>query len=141
MIIPRSFSIKHCSRSRPSLISCAFGILGTPGRAVARSRVLTFAIQVALSGVMPFPFKLVNLAIHLVNGVLIYPSCASPCAGSERMRAGAVSYQSVFPVLLATWWLLSPMAVSTVLYVVQRMTSLAATFSLLGLLFYIRFRR
>src|SRR3546814_5561048 len=40
-------------------------------------------------------------------------------------------------MLCAARWALHPMQVSTVLYVVQRMTELAALFSLLGLICYV----
>ena len=113
-----------------------------PG-AVARSRCLPLPFRVALSGVAcRSRLSWSIFAIHLVNGVLIYLLARAACAGSERIAVPAR-----FPInrySLCCWphggwearWL-----VSTVLYVVQRMTSLAATFSLLGLLFYIRFRR
>ncbi len=43
-------------------------------------------------------------------------------------------------VLFATFWLLAPLHVSTVLYIVQRMAMLAAFFSLLALLSYLLWR-
>lgn len=103
--------------------------------------VLSFALQVALTDYDPFPFKLVNLAIHVANGLLVYRLARSLVPSVNDAWSGAPRYATVFPLLVATWWLLSPMGLSTVLYVVQRMTSLAATFSLFALLWYIHFRR
>ncbi len=114
------------------------GSTGPGGRPLP---VVTFALQVALTGYDPFPFKLVNLGIHLANGLLIYRLARSLVPAANDARPGAPRYATLFPLLVATWWLLSPMGLSTVLYVVQRMTSLAATFSLLALLWYIHFRR
>lgn len=114
------------------------GNAGPAGRPIA---VLSFALQVALTGINPFYFKLVNLAIHLGNGVLVYFLARYVVLALRDEVHGAQKYLHYFPVLLASWWMLSPMGLGAVLYVVQRMTSLSATFSLLGLLWYLRFRQ
>ena len=113
------------------------GNTGPGGRPIP---VLSFAVQIALTGMNPFYFKLINLVIHLGNGVLVFflirnimPALSNQCGESR--------YLKYFPVLLASWWLLSPMGLGTVLYAVQRMTSLSASFSLCGLLWYLHFRR
>lgn len=113
------------------------GNTGPGGRPIP---VLSFAVQIALSGVNPFYFKLINLIIHLGNGVLVYFLAKYIALGLSK-QCNRSRYLEYFPVLLAAWWLLSPMGLSTVLYAVQRMTSLSATFSLSGLLWYLYFRR
>lgn len=81
----------------------------------------------------PFSFKLVNLLIHLINfllaAYLIF--CLSLRAGSSR-RFGLV-----LGFVTALIWALHPFNVSTVLYVVQRMTELSALFTLLAMIFYV----
>ena len=77
-------------------------------------------------------YKLGNALIHVLLGC----ACAfftytitrsSPVLGWNRQRALSIA------LLAATAWLLHPLHVSTVLYVVQRMTQLSALFVMVGL--------
>ena len=87
------------------------------------------------------PFKLTNLLVHIINSglliylvVLLWPLLKFPGNFSRTQIA-----LSVF--LICCLWALHPLQVSTVAYVVQRMTSMAATFVLLGLCIFIYGRR
>ncbi|HTQ98680.1 MAG TPA: hypothetical protein VMH83_01770 [Candidatus Acidoferrum sp.] len=109
------------------------GDAGPLGRPVS---LFTFALQANSWPDDPFAIKLVNLLIHLGNGVLVYCICrrlASPL-GIVRERA------SLFSLSAAALWLLHPVHVSVVLFAVQRMTSLAGTFMLLGVLLHLQLR-
>jgi hypothetical protein len=99
--------------------------------------MLSFGLNVAWFGMSPFAFKAVNLFIHLVNGALVY---AIGRRLAERLigpgAAAAVKPEKL--ALLATGlWLLHPLHVSGVVYIVQRMNELAALFTLAGLLCYV----
>lgn len=80
-----------------------------------------------------FPFKLINLLIHLLCGLLLFLVI--------KLLLKEYKYEqqkSAWVALFATsMWLLHPMFVSTTLYVVQRMTQLSLLFSLLGILGYL----
>ena len=107
---------------------------GASGRGVA---MLSFAAQYQSWPGEPAAFKRVNLLIHLFNGVLIFFLVARLLA-----LIGVPAIRSYWIAIFAcALWLLNPMQVSTVLYVVQRMTELSATFMLLGLLVYLRGRQ
>lgn len=80
----------------------------------------------------PFQFKLVNVLIHVGNGLLLAAVCVLLRRQSEHVRLGNVAL-----VLVVLLWMAHPMQVSSVLYVVQRMTLLASGFVLLGLLGYL----
>ena len=94
---------------------------------------LTFAANYAVAGLAPWPMKLVNLAIHLLNGVLLFvllrklARLASTDDGRGFVLAAAVT----------GLWLLHPINLTGVLYVVQRMESLAQVFVLAGLILYV----
>ncbi|MEP4147329.1 MAG: hypothetical protein ABJL54_08930 [Halioglobus sp.] len=80
--------------------------------------------------------KRVNIAIHLFNGVLVYwlfRLLLTFCPGERDSWS--------LPFLCTAIWLLAPLQVSTVLYQVQRMAMLAATFSLLSVIAYLYWRR
>jgi len=96
---------------------------------------LSFGINHALAGLDTFSYKATNLAIHLLCGLLIYALVRqltrSLAHGREPLRQQG---ESPWPALLVTaLWLLHPLNLTPVLYVVQRMTSLSALFVLAGL--------
>lgn len=95
--------------------------------------MLTFLANANASGLAPLPFKATNLAIHLACGALLYAllMCLLP---RDRWLKHRVE---LCALLITGLWLLHPMQVSSVLYVVQRMAQLSALFVLAGLLAYV----
>lgn len=105
-----------------------YGIAGPGGRPLA---LLTFALQYAAWPVDPYAFHALNLALHLVTGAL----CALLVLRLARHWWPADPGRAESLALVATAiWLLHPIQVSTVAYVVQRMTILSALFVVGGLL-------
>jgi hypothetical protein len=84
----------------------------------------------------PFPFKRDNLVLHLINGALLAMLLLrlGLAMGADALRA---RFAAGFG---AAAWLLHPLFVSTVLYVVQREAMLPTTFALLALLTWLRGR-
>ena len=82
-------------------------------------------------------FKVTNLIIHLVNGGLVFwlslrlMRCLEAKDKKSHWDANLWFW---FPVALTTVWTLHPLQLTSVLYAVQRMTSLAGTGVLLGLI-------
>ena len=96
---------------------------------------LSFGINHYMAGGFTdtLPFKLTNLLVHIVNSgllmwlvSLLWPLLKFPGHFSKIQIGLSVA-------LITCLWALHPLHVSTVAYVVQRMTSMAATFVLLGL--------
>lgn len=83
----------------------------------------------------PRPFRITNLLIHLVNGLLVF-SLTRLIFSTVYTRETAEN----LALLCATLWLLHPLLVSTTAYIVQRMTQLGGLFTLAGLLCYMRGR-
>ena len=103
------------------------GIFGRP------LSMLSFLANGAMTGLAVTPFKVTNLVIHLLCGSLIYLLLARLLPRDPVLQHRACW----IAVLVATLWLLHPMQVSTVLYVVQRMAQLSALFTLVALLFFV----
>lgn len=85
----------------------------------------------------PFAFKLTNLIIHIANALLVVVLARlilSRWRQSDVIDVGRVDSPQVaaLAVLAMALWLLHPIQLTSVLYVVQRMTSLAATWVLIG---------
>lgn len=100
--------------------------------------MLSFLANAATTGNDLFAMKLTNVVVHLVNGVLMFAFLRELLAHDRSLsRFGADRVAA----LLAGAWLLLPLHVSTVLYLVQRMTELSATFALLALIAWLRARR
>ena len=87
----------------------------------------------------PYPFKRTSLILHLLNGALL----AALLRQLGLTAFGRVAQRRIemAAVLGAAFWLLHPLFVSTTLYIVQREAMLPATFTLLGLLVWLRGRR
>ncbi|GAB4357993.1 MAG: hypothetical protein Kow0073_16240 [Immundisolibacter sp.] len=106
---------------------------GPLGRPVA---ALSFGIDhYRAGGFYPLAFKLSNLAIHLLNVLLVYA-----LAGRLARRLGAGAMAPAVGLFCALLWGLHPLQLTSVLYVVQRMTSLAATFTLAAMLCWLQAR-
>lgn len=99
--------------------------------------VATFVFQTFFAGGMDaFAFKLGNLFLHCVNTALVFFTASKLFAWlhpGDRSRLKRV----LAPALAAACWGLNPLLVSTVLYPVQRMAILSATFSLAATLVYL----
>lgn len=103
--------------------------------------MFTFAANYSAAGEFsPFALKAVNLAIHLLIGVLVYclvrmlaRAPALPPWPADRLRYMALASAAI--------WLLHPLHVSTVLYAVQRMAQLSTLFVVIGLIVYVHYRQ
>lgn len=110
------------------------------GPAMRPLSMLSFALNAYFTGTGgAFAFKATNLAIHACNGLLVlllllrllsaYRARLAPAAEPARLKWLAW--------LGAGFWLLHPLNVMPVLYVVQRETELSSLFMLIGLLLYL----
>lgn len=104
--------------------------------------MLSFALNEYFFGPRPFSFKLVNVLVHLVNAMLLLwltwrllVNCRKRY--SFQWTDAHIAWASV---VIAAAWSLHPLNLTSVLFVVQRMTSLAALFTLAGMLAYIHGR-
>ena len=102
---------------------------------------LTFAINWLTTGADPWAMKATNLAIHLINGLLLYAMLGQLLRASAVARgAGHDGRERRIALAVSACWLLLPINLTAVLYVVQRMESLCQTFVLAGLWLYFRGR-
>ena len=120
-----------------SLRAAAISLLpGIAGRPIS---MVSFALDYYFQGSEPYGFKLTNLIIHLLNGVCVFVLTTLVLSVYRRRHANEFSQERLHWVALAvaSVWLLHPLNLTPVLYVVQRMTSLSAQFTLLGLSAYL----
>ena len=86
--------------------------------------------------------KATNLTIHLANGILIFIFLRMlvTLAGAEQGRKYSENIAAWFALCITAAWLLHPMNVSAVLYVMQRTTLLSTLCMLLSLIAYMKGR-
>lgn len=99
--------------------------------------LLSFALNGSAWPTDPKPFIVTNIAIHVINTLLVFVLIRELLKASKGTEA---SHTFWLPLLAAALWGLHPYLASSVLYVVQRMTLLAAGFSFLCLFLYLRAR-
>lgn len=113
---------------------------------------LSLRLNVALSGLSLPGLHLTNLAIHVVAGLLLFEiarkllaenwgGLSSPQFISETSPVSQQWHMDTRAALLAGCWLLHPLQVQSVTYIVQRMESLMGMFLLLSIDAFLRATR
>jgi hypothetical protein len=120
--------------ARQAALSSEAGLLLRP------VSMLSFWGNYLLTGLDPFFFKLTGLLIHLAVGVALYRLGCHLLELRTRLVSPTPA-PAPWAALAASLWLLHPLNLTGVLYVSQRMASLAALFTVLGLLSYLAGRR
>ncbi|BAV33225.1 hypothetical protein SCL_0907 [Sulfuricaulis limicola] len=140
--------VKIQSLNTEALYQAAYSLEAGPlQRPIA---MLSFALNYYFAGSFAdsTPFKLTNLAIHAINGVLLFWMLRLVFARLTKIQSGRGLYRyltrknvNLLAAAVALLWLVHPIQLTSVLYVVQRMTELSALFTLLGLVFYLKGRQ
>jgi hypothetical protein len=152
--------VQPADASIPLLVNAA---LSSPSSEFKRPLAsLSFAANYLAVGLNPYWWKLINLLIHLLNGVLVFVLARAllrtVAVGAHPVREGSFAMfeqelsrtgcaptdprkGGIVAALIAAAWMLLPINLTGVLYVVQRMESMANLFVLLGLIGYVSGRR
>lgn len=112
------------------------GDSGPLGRPISMA---SFALNHAFTGFDPYYLKLTNVVIHSLAGVTLYFFIVQLMHAFRRRYSISMQDQRIawIALLTAAAWSLHPVQITSVLYIVQRMTSLAGLFSVLALYFYV----
>lgn len=96
--------------------------------------MLSFALNSYATGINAYSFKLVNLIIHLCNGVLVFLLLRQLLSAYRREHAPSLSEDRLnwLALWIGAFWILHPLNFLPVLYVVQRETTLSSFFVLAG---------
>ena len=104
--------------------------------------MVSFALNHYAAGFEPFSYKVVNLAIHVLCGLSLLMLTRRLLESYRAVRNPAFADTAIqwIPVIVSAFWMIHPINLTAVLYVVQRMTSLSALFTILGLIAFMAFR-
>ena len=133
-------SLQIHSLSFENLKQTAFsGHAGPTKRPVS---IISFSLNHYFSGFSPKAFKLTNIIIHLINGILFLIFTVQLLKAFPKIEINKKTEHILFFALILSFtWLITPINLTSVLYIVQRMTSLSALFVLLALIIYIHGRQ
>jgi hypothetical protein len=139
----------HIMPGRSTLAAWVNVAISSPASALHRPLAsITFAMNWMADGGNPWPFKLTNIVIHLINGVLVFCMLRAllrfltPSSRTEGKALPAIEEPAAtrLALIVSTAWMLLPINLMAVLYVVQRMESLCQIFVLAGLWAYLHGR-
>ena len=99
------------------------GIASTIGRPLS---MLTFGLNYFFTGLNPLGFKITNVVIHLIASLGIYFLARELLYIGQQPTANDKRRLQLTALFITACWALHPLNVSSVLYIVQRMTLLAA---------------
>jgi len=125
-----------------TFLTVAFGDAGDLGSApvalpgTRKVAYLTFALNYRVHGLDVFGYHAVNLAIHLLNAILVY-ALVLVTLRTPRLRGSQSSrLLGALPFFSALLFVVHPIQTQAVTYIVQRLVSLATLFYLGSLLSY-----
>lgn len=155
LIVLAGFAAYHNTFSAPFVFDSPTSITGNPtirrlwpiwpvlspasnltvgGRPIAN---LSLAINYAISGEAVWSYHALNLAIHLLAGLVLF-GIVRRTLSQPRLRARFGDVALTLACAAAGLWLLHPLQTESVTYVIQRTESLAGLFYLLTLYGFIR---
>lgn len=99
---------------------------------------LTFALNYRFHSLEPAGYRMFNVSVHILNSVLLYLLVSAVLRFSPKGKALQRGSLRLIPTVAALFFLIHPIQVQSVTYVVQRFTSLATFFYLATLYLYLR---
>jgi hypothetical protein len=98
----------------------------------------SFALNRYFFGIDPYSYKLINLVIHLLTGLVLFLLSRQIVGSYRELHRPDLSPEIMrwLPVVVGGIWLVHPLNLSSVLYIVQRMTSLSSLFMVCALCLY-----
>ncbi len=107
------------------------GITGNLKRPIS---VLSFSLNTYFTGLDAGPMKITNLLIHLLCGIGI--TLLSKLLIQNWFNNKETSKVNLISLVIGAIWLTHPIQLTSVLYITQRMTSLASLFSICAIISY-----
>ena len=94
---------------------------------------ISFALNYYLFGYSTASFRVLNILIHIATGILLYFLLKAILCSSKSCLGEKKEWIAFFTALI---WLVHPLQIQSVTYIVQRMNSMASMFFVATLLFY-----
>jgi len=134
-------TLLHIDNLMPStLYQTFFAFPGSIKKLYRPLPCFTFALNWYLGGDDPSGYHLVNIFLHVLTSFILFLTICS-LFQTPTLKGRYVERDVYFISLLsAALWSINPIQTQAVTYIVQRMTSMATMFYLLGLFFYIKAR-
>jgi tetratricopeptide (TPR) repeat protein len=122
-----------------TLKAASFANPTVPGTLYRPLASMSFALNWFFGQDNPFGYHVVNICIHILTGFFLYLVCKKILwlilPPDEFCRSGYA-----IALLTSLLWATNPVQTQAVTYIVQRMASLAALFSIIGILLFLKAR-
>lgn len=102
--------------------------------------MLTFAINYRIDGLNVTGYHIFNLAVHIINALLVYSFVLSSFRTPFLRRSGISGHSQNIALFSALIFAVHPIQTQAVTYIVQRFASLVTLFYLLAVVLYIKWR-
>ena len=99
---------------------------------------LTFALNYKMHGLNVYGYHIVNIAIHILNGLLVYLLVLLTFKTPFLTASSLNKHSGLIAMFSALLFVSHPVQTEAVTYIFQRLTSLATSFYLLSLVCYIK---
>ena len=104
--------------------------------------MLSFTLNRYFFGIKPYSYKIINLVIHIFTGIGVFFLSLLILQKYKSIQGYNIEKNTIYylSLFISSIWLIHPINLTSVLYIVQRMTSLSGLFVIWGTLLYIIFR-
>jgi tetratricopeptide (TPR) repeat protein len=133
--IEENRSIRITELSAESLIEAAFGAQSAKTRPIGN---ITFGLNYYFHQYSPEGYHLVNIIVHILAGIFLFIFIQT----TLNLPLLKVEIDHTFPIAFfaALLWLVHPIQTQSVIYIVQRLNSLASLFYILSFWLYVQGR-
>lgn len=125
--------------SYPAVKATFFAKPSVPDTLYRPLACLSFALNWFLGRDNPFGYHVVNICIHIFSAFFLYLTCLELLKIALDVEDFHRSGQAI-ALFAALLWAVNPMQTQAVTYIVQRMASMAALFSVIGIFFFLKAR-
>ncbi len=122
----------HLTQLTPDALVGTF-FAGTSGKIYRPVPMASFAVNWYLGGANVIGYRAVNIAIHCINGMLVFLILVQLLQAPRLSGAYTRSEIHWAALLAALLWALNPVQTQAITYIVQRMAAMAGLFYLIGI--------
>lgn len=101
---------------------------------------LTFALNYKMHGLNVYGYHIVNIAIHILNGILVYLLVLLTFKTPFLTGSSLKKHSGLIAMFSSLLFIAHPVQTEAVTYIFQRLASLTMSFFLLSLVCYIKYR-
>jgi tetratricopeptide (TPR) repeat protein len=100
----------------------------------------SFAVNQMINGENPLGFRIINIIIHLINTALVFQILINITSINKFKIFNNNKEKILFSIIISGIFALHPIQTQSIVYIYQRLASLAALFYLSSIFFFLKFK-